>query len=224
MKVASNKITYNKMFWLFIFGSLFGVLLEGVFCRFKYGAWETHTVTIWGGFCIIYGFGMCCFYIISEILKNKSKVLQYIAFAVVADFVELLCGLILMYGLNMRAWDYRMHHFNIQGLISLKITLIWGIYGILFCYLAKPMLDKLLEKMENKAWHTLCVALSVFMIVNFTITFAAIGRWSSRHKNISPRNKIETILDEIYPDDKMQKRFCEWHFLDEPYRNRTDNL
>lgn len=219
MKAASNKITYNKMFWLFMAGSLFGVLLEGVFCHFKYGAWETHTVTVWGGFCIIYGFGMCGFYIISELLKGKNKFLQYAAFAVIADIVELLCGLILMYGLQMRAWDYRMHRFNIKGLISLKITLIWGIYGMLFCYIAKPLIDRVLEKMENNLWRVLCVVLSVFMLVNFIITFSAIGRWSLRHKSVQPRNRIESRIDKNYPDDKMQKRFCEWHFLDEPYRN-----
>lgn len=220
MIASSNKITYNKMFWLFMLGSIFGVFLEGIFCHFKYGAWETHTVTVWGGFCIIYGFGMCLFYILSEFLKNKNKLLQYAAFALIADIVELICGLVLMYGLHMRAWDYRMHRFNIKGLISLKITLIWGIYGMLFCYIAKPLLDKLLDKMENKVFRTLCALMSVFMFVNFSLTFAAIVRWSSRHKNLSPRNKIEIRLDKIYPDDKMQRRFCEWHFLDEPYRNR----
>lgn len=41
------------MFWLFMFGNVLGVLLEGTWCKLCFGHWETHVVTIWGPFCLI---------------------------------------------------------------------------------------------------------------------------------------------------------------------------
>ena len=53
-----EKISYQVIFWLFVIGSLAGVVLEGIWCLLKYGHWETHVVTVWEPLCIIYGFGL----------------------------------------------------------------------------------------------------------------------------------------------------------------------
>lgn len=42
----NDGITYCNMFWLFMFGNVLGVLLEGTWCKLCFGHWETHVVTI----------------------------------------------------------------------------------------------------------------------------------------------------------------------------------
>ena len=42
-----KSIRYADLFWLFMAGSMLGVLIEGVFCIFSYGRWETHTEAVW---------------------------------------------------------------------------------------------------------------------------------------------------------------------------------
>ncbi|MBQ8345061.1 MAG: hypothetical protein IJY42_02210, partial [Clostridia bacterium] len=45
-------VTYLDLFWLFLFGSVLGFLLEGVWSIFKRGQWDNHSATVWGPFCI----------------------------------------------------------------------------------------------------------------------------------------------------------------------------
>lgn len=67
--------TYCSLFWLFLFGSVAGFILEGFWCILQKGAWESHSSTVLGLFCIIYGFGAAVVYLISMVLKGgKSTV------------------------------------------------------------------------------------------------------------------------------------------------------
>lgn len=92
MKIQNQQIIYADLFWLFMAGSLLGVLIEGVFCVFRYGHWETHTVAVWGPFCIIYGIGAVVLYIGAVLLEGKSYILQFVIFTFAATVIEYLCG------------------------------------------------------------------------------------------------------------------------------------
>ena len=65
-EMKKDGVTYCNMFWLFMFGNVLGVLLEGTWCRLIFGHWETHVATIWGPFSLIYGVGAVMFYISGE--------------------------------------------------------------------------------------------------------------------------------------------------------------
>lgn len=207
-----GRITYHKLFWLFMAGSLLGVVLEGFWCLIGYGKWETHVVSMWGPFCIIYGFGAAGFYIGSVLMEKKSVFLRFLVFALIGSGVEYICGWILEHGLNMEAWNYRAQFLNINGYISLKMTIIWDAIGTLFG-MSVPKLDMFFEKMQGKAWNFACGVLSVFMAVNLMFTAVCIVRWSQRHQGIAASGKIIEHIDERYNDEMMAKRFCEWKFL-----------
>ena len=49
-KIDHPDIQYADLFWLFILGSLLGVILEGLFCLVKYGHWETHGLDACGSY------------------------------------------------------------------------------------------------------------------------------------------------------------------------------
>ena len=213
------KVTYSKLFWLFIGGSLIGVVLEGLFCLVMKGAWETHVITIWGPFCIIYGMGAAGFYVAAAALQKQNMIVKFIAIAVVGDLVEIFCSVILQFGMHMKAWDYSGQRFNFQGRISLVMTLAWGLLGTLYIYLAVPRLEKLFEKMQGKAWKIVCIAFTVFMIVNFIVTLTCMVRWTQRHRNIETNNRFLEFVDKKYDDDRMGTRFCEWSFIDSHDKN-----
>lgn len=208
------KITYQKIFWLFIIGSILGVPLEGVWCLLKYGHWETHVVTIWGPFCIIYGLGAVGCYVGSVLLKGKNIALRFLTFALIGDAVEIICGAVLEYGLNMYAWDYSTYFMNFKGYVCLFMTVIWGVLGIAFgC--AVPFVDGMLEKMSGKIWNIACICLSAFMVVNFLVTAACFVRWKHRHEGDAPQdNRFQVWMDENYDDERMATRYCEWRFFE----------
>lgn len=212
-------ITYQKVFWLFIFGSILGVLLEGVWCLLIYDRWETHVVSLWGPFCIIYGFGAVGCYIGAVYLRGQSVFRRFIAFAAIGTAIEYICGWVLEFGLNMRAWDYSDSFMNLRGYVTLSMTILWGILGVAFGHIV-PKLERMFQKMSGHRWRTACICLTVFMIINLAGTAACIMRWSSRHDGIPPSNAIEQIIDRDYNDARMAKRFCEWRFIDAPIINK----
>jgi uncharacterized membrane protein len=211
---SMSGIVYQEVFWIFMAGNILGVIVEGLWCLFRYGKWQTHVVTIWGPFNIVYGIGMAMFFVVDEMFYMKPLGWRIASLAIVGSLVEYLCGLTIRIGLNMKAWDYRNHFLNIQGLISLKMALVWGTLGAIFDkFLYKP-LKEALSYVEGSVWDAICAAGSAFMIVNLTYTSLCIIRWANRHKNKPPLNRISRFIDRRYPNHWMEKKFCNWRFID----------
>ncbi len=207
-----SKITFERLFWLFVVGSVVGWIIEGLFCVVKRGAWESHVVSMWGPFCILYGLGLAGFYAGCILLKGRSFAVRFLTFGVVADVVELLCGLLLEFGLGMRAWNYARHFMNVRGHISLQMTFAWGGLGALFSY-AVPSIVRIFDRLQSRNFHNITVVCGVLMAVNLAFTGACIVRWSHRHYNEPPSDAFMRMIDSRYPDEYMHRRFCEWRFI-----------
>lgn len=209
-----NKIKYSDLFWLFIAASWFGVLIEGLYCLVKFGKWESHVVSIFGHFCIIYGVGVVFYYIFCSYFNKKNLFLQFFIYAFLGTFVELVCGILLDYGLGMRAWSYANSFLNYRGYICLFMFIIWGLFGILFEQFI-PLIRKGLAFTKYKIFKIILPIFTIFMILNLSFTALCIYRWSERHKGLNPSNGIEKYIDKKYNDKYMSNRFMEWHFNDE---------
>ena len=57
-------------------GSILGTRIEGAFCLIRHGRWETHTVALWGPFCIIYGIGAVILYVGAVLSESMPTVIQ----------------------------------------------------------------------------------------------------------------------------------------------------
>lgn len=215
-KEPKSKITYSKMFWIFLLGSLAGFVLEGLWCIFKTGAWESHSATVIGPFCIIYGFGAVVVYLISTRIKGRSLLFQFIHFSVAAALVEYFGSLFQKIVFSSVSWDYSDHFMNISGRVSLQMTLIWGVLGIFFVRFFLPLLVRLFGKKRHRIWKVVCVLLSVFMAVNLLLSATAVIRWRERvTKNILPDNSFEQFLDETYDNKTMKQNYPNMRFMAE---------
>lgn len=208
------EITYPNVFWLFMIGNVLGVLIEGVWCLLMYRRWETHVVTLWGPFNLVYGLGITVFYVCRALVDNFNRVFRVIVLGLSAALVEYLCGLLIRAGIRMKAWDYRKHFLNIQGLISLKMTVIWTALGLGFD-LFYPYVQILTSFMSGKAWNIACVLLTVFMVINILWTAVCIIRWAFRHQGKKAKSGIVRFIDRRYPDNWMQRKFCNWSFIED---------
>lgn len=209
-------IRYQELFWLFMLGNVSGVVVEGVWCLLKYGRWETHTVSMWGPFNIVYGIGLPVFYVCRTLLSGWHRAVRFLLLALAGSLVEYLCGLVIRLGISMRAWDYRKHFLNIQGLISPFMAMVWGILGLGFDLFLYMPLKQLSAYINGSRWNIICIGLTVFMIINFSLTAVCIVRWANRHKGKPAANCFSKWLDRHYPDWKMRRKFYYWYFLDEP--------
>lgn len=210
-----NEIIFQEIFWLFMLGSVLGIIIEGLWCKVRYGKWETHTVAMWGPFNIVYGIGISVFYIGCILLDSVKWISKFGAFALLGSIVEYLCGIVIRIGLRMKAWDYSSHPFNIQGIVSLRMVFLWGATGLIFNYILFEPLKNLLLLIDGMPFDMICAVLTVFMVTNLVFTAVCIIRWANRHKGKQPANKLTKWIDREYPDWKMQKRFLEWSFIDD---------
>lgn len=206
-------ITYTKLFWLFLVGSVAGVIIEGLFCLIAKGHWETHVVSVLAPYNILYGLGVVLFYVGAIKLQHKPLAIQIVIMTAFATALELLCGLLLRHVLGMRAWDYSHSFMNYKGIICLGFSVAWGTAAYVFAKLS-PRIEVLLKHCTGKPWRMACTALSLVMVLDLCMTGTSILRWSERHYGIPAQTEMQKELDTEAPDDWMQKRFVEWRFLD----------
>ena len=216
--LTKTHIDYSKLFWLFLFGSLFGVLMEGVFCLIRFGHWETHVVSVWLPLCILYGIGATAYFIGGAFLQNEKVLIQLLLFGLLGTGLEFISGWILEHGLKMYAWDYSQHFLNYHGYISPKMFVAWGIIGVLFTPLV-PAVDGVLGHFQGNGWNVAVAVLSVLIAVDLTFTGFCLVRWADRHEGKAASNSIEEYIDTKYDDEFMSNRFCEWHFISDKSKN-----
>ena len=85
-----NGFVYQEIFWLFLVGSVLGVVVEGCWCRFRYGRWRTHVVALWGPFNIVYGIGIAVFYLGESLLQQKAWPVRVAALEMELVFLNVL--------------------------------------------------------------------------------------------------------------------------------------
>lgn len=90
--------------------------------------------------------------------------LVLIMFAV--TILEFLGGILIKEFFNKTLWDYSNFKFNIGKYIALEITLAWGVLSLMFIYIVKPVLERIIKKTPK--WISILVF--CLMIVDFIIT------------------------------------------------------
>lgn len=210
--LQGGRAAYTKLFILFLFGSVFGFVFEGLWSIIKVGHWENHSALVWGPFCTVYGFGAVAVYLISRRLYGKGILLQFAVFAVAGSTVEYFTSLFQELIFGSTSWDYSRHPFNIGGRISLQMAFVWGGLGVLFLRLIYPCLYILLKKLQIVSVFVVSIALSVFMSVNFVVSGLAVLRWNERCDSIPPSNAVEVWLDRVYNNERMESIYCNLKF------------
>lgn len=205
-----ERLKATDLLWLFVAGSVIGFILEGLWHVLRTGYWESHTATVWGPFCLIYGIGMALLFALSRYIGDKSVLVQFAIYGAIGSAVEYFGSLFQELCFGFSSWDYSDHFLNIGGRISIWMTLLWGALGILFAKFIFPLFERVLHKMRGRAWNIAAAFVSVFMAVNLIFTAMTVLRWSERQKDLPASNMWEEYADERYGDDKMEDIFPNW--------------
>lgn len=211
--VQDGDFSYCSVFLIFLFGSIAGFILEGTFCFITKGRWESHVVSVFAPYNILYGLGAALFYIGAAKTKRTHTVLRVIIMTAAATVLELTCGALLRYALGMRAWNYSGRFLNFKGMICFSFSVYWGIAALGFCKLY-PFISRALCRCNGKAFKVVCAVLTVFIALDLLFTGLCIFRWSERHYGFNAKTTVEREIDELAPDEWMKNRFIEWRFID----------
>lgn len=160
---------YLNYFFIFsIFGHLFETIIYKLMdvhrnSGFLYGSWTP-----------VYGMGVVIIIFLSRLLFRKIKIkkiyeilLFMISTFVVLTIIEFLGGHLLYFIFHKNFWNYTDHKYNFGKYIALDVSLIWMVGSVIFLYLIKPWMDKIVIKIPK--WIT--YVLIILMIIDLTFTF-----------------------------------------------------
>lgn len=209
-----QNLSYPLLFWLFVAGSLLGFVFEGMFHLIRKGSWAFRVGTLWGPFCVLYGFGAVVMYLVALSIQQKKLPVQFAVFALTGSVVEFAAGVFQKACFGTQSWNYSTHAINLGGYISLKMTMLWGLAGIILMYILLPLIFSSFNRMKLTKRVLLYRAMTAFMCVNLLLTSAALLRWQERVQDNSPAsNAVEVYLDQNWPDERMRERFPNMEFV-----------
>ena len=204
-EIFAKGVCFEKALWVFLIGSIFGVIMETIVSYFQYGAFESRKGLIYGPLNPVYGFGAVIFMIFLVKYKNPLKV--FFGGMLLGGGFEYACSIIQEKMFGTTSWDYSAHAFNIGGRTSLFLMVCWGLIALLFVFIIYPPLSKQIEKIPVRTGKILSIILIIFLLVDCAISITACLRQTERAKGLEASNGIEVFLDRHYPDKRLNEIF-----------------
>lgn len=208
---ARGMNTYKIALILFI-GSFAGVMIELIWCLVRNGYIESRSGLVWGPFNALYGVGAAALSILLYRFRNRGKWLSFIGGMIIGSVVEYLCSWWQEAMFGSRSWDYSDMPFNLNGRICLLYSVFWGFLGVMWIKDIYPRMAKWLLKIPNRSGKLITWAVTVFLLLNCLVSGLAVWRWSERINGIEASNAIEHILDERFPDQRMEAIYANMEF------------
>jgi len=202
-----KKLNFYNLFYIFIFGSIFGWFVEGIYTLIKKGILINHSALVVGPFNIVYGIGAVLLTIILLKYKNTSYIRLFIISFIFGTILEYLLSLGMEYLVGFTAWDYSEKFLNIDGRVALFYSLSWGILGIIWIKICYPFVIKLINKIDINVSKKIIIFLIFFLIFDTMLTFSAIDRARDCDKGIAPSNSYEKFLDKTFNSKYLKNMF-----------------
>ena len=197
---------------LFIVGSLIGFAFENVLTIFK-GKEVLRKGLIYSPFIPVYGAGLLLLFgVYSKINFKKKNIIKEIIIIFILGFIlggitEYLFSYLQEKIFGTISWDYSYLKYNFDGRTSIFHMCIWGLLSVIFYELILPILKKGIKLLDNKIIRLILIIISIFVLIDISISTVACLRREERRNNIMPNNKAEELLDKYYPDNYIDSIF-----------------
>lgn len=201
-----------KILLICIVGSFAGVVIEMMWAFARYGVIESRRGLVYGPFNLLYGAGATFLTLFLYKYRNRGRLWSFCGGFVVGSALEYVCSWGQETLLGSRSWDYSSLPLNLNGRICFTYSVFWGILGIVWIKDLYPRMAKWILKIPNRAGRILTWALTAFMIVNIIVSCVAVGRWSKRLEGAPAGNAFWELVDERFPNQRMERIFANMSF------------
>ena len=201
-----------KLGLILFIGSFAGVVIELLWCLVTNGYLESRSGLVWGPFNLLYGVGAAALSMCLYRFRNRGKWLSFLGGFFIGSAVEYACSWLMETFFGSKSWDYSGMAFNLNGRICLLYSIFWGILGVMWIKDIYPRMAKWILKLPDKAGKAITWALVIFLAFNGLVSGLAVKRWSERVDGIAPSNRIEQLLDERFPDERMEAIYANMTF------------
>ncbi len=210
----SHGLNFYKLVWIFIIGCIIGFGVEMIWCYVQHGYFESRKGLLYGPFSPVYGFGGIVLTLSLYKLRDVNGLIVFVVSAVIGAAFEYICSLFQEIAFGTVSWEYSDTPLNLGGRTNLQYAVFWGLLGMIFIKNTYPFLSNLIEKIPNTIGKWITWIFIVFMIFNIIISAVAVRRWTNRRMGIPAGNVVSEFLDELYPDEYMQKIYPNMQIAD----------
>ena len=194
--------------------SVLGFLFEGLWSVISFGHWDNHYALVWGPFTIIYGYAVVGLLLLYPYFGKRRMLDQFLICFLLGSIFEFAASWLQEAVFNTRSWNYYHLPFNLDGRICLRMSIVWGVVGMVFLKLFAGKIVGFLQKIKSRTILNIGFVVFVFMVCNFTVSIFATIRYSERHYELAPDSELELLIDERFPDERMQKIYYNMEFVD----------
>ena len=202
-----KKLKFYDYFYMFLIGSVFGWILEGVGSIVVDHMLINHSALVIGPINAIYGVGACVLTAMLLKYKNSSYIVTFLIGFIGGSVIEYFLSFGMELVLGFTAWDYSDFFLNINGRICLLYSCMWGVLGIVWIKLLYPFVQKLIDKIPRKIGQKLIGYLIVFLLCDIALTASAVVRAHACDKGIPPQNSYEKFLDKTFNSAYLKNMF-----------------
>lgn len=197
--------SFYKLVWLFILGAFLGDIIETIFCFFTMGTFVSRSSVIYGQFSVVWGLGIVLMTMLLNRYRNRDDRYLFLSGTILGGVYEYICSVFTEIAFGTIFWDYSEIPFNIGGRINLLYCFFWGIAALIWFKGVYPFLSKQIEKIPMRTGKILSWCIIIFMVVNITISGAALIRYTERDGGVVAENSIDEFLDRNYDDVRMKR-------------------
>lgn len=202
-----EKLNFYNLFYIFIFCSLFGYVIEFFWTFLKKGVLINHSAVAIGTFNFVYGISAVVFTILLYKYNNEKNWKIFLFSFVLGTILEYLMSYFMELFIGFSAWDYSKKFMNINGRVALLYSILWGFLGVFWIKYLYPLIMKLIDKINKKVGKILIPFIIVFLILDMIFTYSAILRARKWEQGIPPQNSYEKFLDHTFNRDFLKNMF-----------------
>lgn len=199
--------------WVFVLGSVGGVLLERVWMRLLEGpdVIDPRSGLLYVPFNPLYGFAAVIGSFVLAPLAWSPPLVFGVAL-LVFTLVEGIASLVMEHVFGVVFWDYSDKRVNLGGRVCLEYAVIWGALGLALVYLLDPALRSIVELFPRPASDIVAIvilalvtAAAVLTLTGFVRLKSAIAGWTST--TATPEADWDRIVDRLAPPDAVAAAF-----------------
>lgn len=203
-----NRVNWYSLFWIFIFASVFGWVIEGLYTLIFQGVLINHSAVVIGPFDMAYGIcAVLLTFLLYRFKDDKNIKLFFIGF-IAGSVIEYIMSWGMELVLGFTAWDYSTYFLNINGRICLLFSIFWGFLAIIWIKFIYPWLANGINKIDYKWGKRTAIFLIIFLVFDILLTLSAVDRAKKKEQGILPQNKYEEFLDKTFNQEYLKNMYA----------------
>ncbi len=196
-----------KLLYIFVITSICGYVVELIWTFVTKGVFINHSAVVIGPFNFAYGICGVALTLLLYKFKDESYLKIFLLSFIGGSILEYIMSFGMEVVVGFTAWDYSNSFLNLNGRICLLFSIFWGILGILWIKILYPQIDKILSKINKKAYKTIAICLIIFILLDILFTISCVSRAHNADKGIPPINNYEKFLDNTFNSKYLKNMF-----------------